>query len=534
MTSRRQLAAVFASFAALSVVYLAGGDFSPNGDCKPSVFQPVVILNSHSYVFTPHNAPFMFSWRLRTEHGEVSLPHRAWRFEDAVPARAALERAGLLRVGAERYYLSPTRVAGEYVNNYGPLPGLMLLPPFAVLHAVFGDLRLHPALIWQGAKAVVALLTVLAAFLLFATARRWATLSQAALVTFTFALGSVAWPVASQTPYQQSFSLPWLALGLWAGSRAQHSLRAALVCGLGLGLAVAVRAPLACYPLAVGAWLLVPAARATLHRQPEARAAWARLLAYGLAGSIPVALVLAYNLHFFGSLSGFGQLQRAAGVHSGDAWQTPLLTGVLGLLFSPARGLLVYSPVLGFAAYGAVRVFRGSRWTALRPFTVGALVIFVLYAKWTVWWGGWTYGPRLLLDVVPVACLLLLPAWESVATRSAGRVVFGVALGWSVLTAWLGACVYDLHGWNAREAYRVKEPRSGAVAVVFDRDAAASTAAALHARVETIHMDVDTPRYRWRLWSWTDSPLVYYAEHFTEARALRRTLMRLAVQDPVR
>jgi hypothetical protein len=536
MASRRQMLAATAALAALFVLYVGGGEFVPTNDCKAVVFAPVVLLSSHSFVFTPHNAPFMFSWRLRTDERAVSLPHRAWRYEDGVPPRAELERAGRLSVGRERYYLSPTRVAGEYLNNYGPLPGLMLLPAFALLHAAFGDLRLHPELIWQGAKAVVALLTVLGTALLFATAKQWAPPAQAGLVALTFALGTMAWPVASQTPCQQSFGLFWLALGLWAAPRAPRSARSAALCGLALGLAAAVRAPLGWYGLAMGAWLLWPAARATLGgaRLPEqARTAWPPALAYSAAGAAPIALVLAYNLYFFGNASGFGQVQRAAGI-SGDPWQTPLLYGAWALLASPSRGLLVYSPVLGFALLGAVRALREPRWAALRPLAVGALLIFLTYAKWTSWWGGWSYGPRLLLDIAPVACLLLLPAWEWLATRSLWRVCFGLALVWSVFTAAVGATAYDLLGWNAREAYAVEDPSTGATSVLADATDARAQAAALHTAIKGIRMDVDSPHFHERLMSWSDSPLVYYTTHFAQARALRKTVMRLAIEDPAR
>ena len=40
--------------------------------------------------------------------------------------------------------------------------------------------------------------------------------------------------------------------------------------------------------------------------------------------------------------------------------------GLLGLLVSPSRGMLVYSPVLAFAFWGALRVWRNDRFRALQ------------------------------------------------------------------------------------------------------------------------------------------------------------------------
>jgi hypothetical protein len=38
-------------------------------------------------------------------------------------------------------------------------------------------------------------------------------------------------------------------------------------------------------------------------------------------------------------------------------------------------------------------------------------------------------------------------------------------------------------------------------------------------------LDIDRPAYRDRLWSWTDSQIVYYATHFHESRARKRALV---------
>ena len=45
----------------------------------------------------------------------------------------------------------------------------------------------------------------------------------------------------------------------------------------------------------------------------------------------------------------------------------------------------------------------------------------------------------------------------------------------------------------------------------------------------TRRLDIDRPAHRDRLWSWTDSQIVYYATHFRESRARKRALAARAV-----
>lgn len=87
---------------------------------------------------------------------------------------------------------------------------------------------------------------------------------------------------------------------------------------------------------------------------------------------------------------------------------TPLV-GLLGVLISPGRGLLVFSPflVVGLAGWASRRLRReplfllASAWAGLQA---------VMVARNHDWWGGWCYGPRLLSDSLPAWFLLVVLA----------------------------------------------------------------------------------------------------------------------------
>jgi hypothetical protein len=68
---------------------------------------------------------------------------------------------------------------------------------------------------------------------------------------------------------------------------------------------------------------------------------------------------------------------------------------------------------------------------------------------------------------------------------------------WSIAVQALGAFTYDTDGWNARDG-----------------------------------RDVDNPRWRSRLWSVTDSEILYYASHAGSARQARQAAMADFIAHP--
>jgi hypothetical protein len=500
-------------FVGLWLTYAGCGEYVPSNDATASVFAPVVVLESRSWTLTRDNAPFMF---------EVGPG----------PAR-------------EHYFLSPTRWAGHYVNNFGPLPGLFLLGPLALLRLLVGDLRAHVDAVWLVAKLFAAGCAALSGALMYLTARKLVTRGGAILIALSFGLATDVWPMASQSAFQQSFALPWLVLGcrLWmrfddvgAGSSKAPGMSAALGCGACLGLAAAIRAPVAFYAATLGCALLISAWRAQRPRAaPDdervgAAAARRRVVAYAAGVAMPLSGLLLYNKVVFETWSGFTALQRTDAAHAGGAWQTPVLEGLLGILFSPSRGLFFYTPLALFALYGARRVFAQPGWARLRPLALAAIPLVLTYAKWSNWWGGWCYGPRLLIDLLPIACLLLAPALAGARARPWLSAAFVVCLGVSAFNAALGALAYDLFGWDAREAYAVVDPGTRAADLYFEKAKALAAAERSDRELQVLHMDIDKPAFRHRLWSVRDSPLAFYLEHFEEARARRQAAMRRAVE----
>jgi hypothetical protein len=248
-----------------------------------------------------------------------------------------------------------------------------------------------------------------------------------------------------------------------------------------------------------------------------------------VTAAVPVlAVLLLYNFVYLGSPFELGQLAAAEELArqktgSSRIWQTPLQVGLAGLLFSPSRGLLVYSPVVLFSLWGLVRGVRKTEWRPLMlPLGVAMLAVWVLSGLHYDWWGGWSYGYRHIVDTMPVLALGLLPVLDRILANRALLGVFGVLFCWSAMVQAVGALAYDVDGWNARQVYSVQmeaEPEPRRVESASERDRLLLSGGRV---VDTVALDVDQPEHRSRLWSWGDWQIGYYLREFTEARRRRR------------
>ena len=78
-----------------------------------------------------------------------------------------------------------------------------------------------------------------------------------------------------------------------------------------------------------------------------------------------------------------------------------LWQGILGLSFSPSRGLFVFVPVFIFSLIGfGVTWAQPSDRRGLLLLVGGIALLHLLFnGLWPVWWAGWSYGPRLFAGV---------------------------------------------------------------------------------------------------------------------------------------
>jgi hypothetical protein len=274
----------------------------------------------------------------------------------------------------------------------------------------------------QTAMLLNVLVTALTGALIFLYVRRLGYGQNTAVVTsLVFGLGTMAWPYA-----KYFFSEPLTGLCLLAaayfvlptgsGQPTSISLRRGALSGFFVGLGVATRFANAVlvpvYLLLMLAYLLREqgASRwsAAVARQVAAKA-WKPALAFGLPLVGWAAILCAYNYARFGNALTTGYLPE-------ESFSAPWLTGILGLLISPGRGLLFFCPVLAACVPAMPSFLKGHRLDGLFVLVVSACYV-LLYGKWFMWHGGFAWGPRFLVPIIPLLCLTLAPLIDSLSGR---------------------------------------------------------------------------------------------------------------------
>jgi hypothetical protein len=248
-------------------------------------------------------------------------------------------------------------------------------------------------------KLAATLATTLSVVLFYLAANLKFDKLSALVSTFVYAFATSTWTISSQSLWQHTASnlvLTAVMLGFLKANRVSGSPRRLLLIAVGLLLGVfsGIRPLNLIFDLATIVYAI-----ATYRIE-------SRFLLLGCVSTLPS---LVWNAYYFGveNLLVGGYLYVAQ-LMSYSFKQ--FVEGFLGLLVSPARGLLIYSPILLYAVPGALQVWRlrsGKDEKLLLSLTIASLVMFFNYCFYSVWGGGTSYGPRFLSDALPIGCYLI-------------------------------------------------------------------------------------------------------------------------------
>ncbi len=326
--------------------------------------------------------------------------------------------------GEEMSY-SFTFSGDRIVNLYSVPTGMMNVPVFfaADLMGIDIEKELLPL-----NKVSMSLLAALSTVLMFhILLKRRFSIDLSALMAVVFASGTLVWSVTARGTWQHGPSILFLCAGMllffsenrkafaWAG------FFFALMC---------VNRP-------VNGLIVLPVYAFTLfHRRKD-------FLPLVLTSLIPLAFLAWYSLEYWGSLLSLGQGQ--GGKFTADPW-----LGIPGLLLSPARGLLVFSPVFIFSILYMVKdVFSKGGNILYRYLSAGFFLTLIIYTVWERWYGGYCFGYRYLSEYIPIMVLFLAEGWSRyVKPKVWTRVLFGILFLLSVYFNFLGAFFYP-SGFNS-------------------------------------------------------------------------------------
>lgn len=397
LTSTRRRTSILL-FLFVLAVYLANLRAHDSGDTRPARYLPISILRDADFDLNEFAALF----DPRTSRGPD---------------------------GETPYNL--VNVNGRYYSKFPVATAVLALPVYAL--PVLAGMGPESPWLPQVEALAAALIVAFSVLFFYWTVRELTEERWALLVTLTYAFGTSSLSLSSQALWQHGPGQFFLTLALLCFVRARTNARYWILAGFAVGAAVAVRPTNALLVLPLGLYLL--------HR--HARQVW--LVATGAIA--PILLLKMYNLLHFGSPLESGYTLGIDAAGDSHLLATPLLEGLAGLLLSPGRGLLVYSPIFLLVVIGAYRLWRTGDW--LWRYVLFAPALLLLgQSKLAAWWGGWCYGPRYLAEATPFLCLLLFPIVEELPRRRALASVFALLLLFSIVVHGIGALGYN-GSWDA-------------------------------------------------------------------------------------
>jgi hypothetical protein len=327
------------------------------------------------------------------------------------------------------------QVGDHYYSSY-PVGGPLLVTPLYFPFAFLGLGHWDPASLVMFAriaeKFAAAAIAALSAVLLLLLLKRITSAPWAWSLTLVYALATETWSISSQALWQQgpgelAIIACFYCLERWSEDRARHQWL--WLCGACVGAAFVIR------PTNI---VLLPAVVVALFLAKAALAQQIRLLAVPFAGGL---LLAGYNWHMFHRLSG----GYAMAVLKGSSF-----SGLAGIFLSPGRGLLIYTPVALFAFCAFLpRASAERRQQKVLLVTAAVFIALesLLISRSIIWWGGYTWGPRLLTELVP-PLVVLMAIGVSTLHRPWPRRAFAALALYSVLIQAVGVFFYPKGHWD--------------------------------------------------------------------------------------
>lgn len=376
------------------------------------------------------------------EHGNFALDHYA------LPRHAPLDRG---------YYFSNGMVYQlEFSKGrllYHLPPGSSVLSvPYVGLMKVLGISTTNPDGTYnrRGESTIefslAALLMSVLAVMFFSTARlAGLPTGWCAVVAMGGVLGTQVWSTASRAMWSDTWGLVFLAAVVWlvlSQEVAQRRLNPFVLASL-LAWLFFIRPTYAVHILAVTVYVFI------FFRQIFGR--------YALTGALWFIVFVAFSSHYYGRmLPTYYQANRLS--------FTTFWTALSGNLISPARGLLVYVPIVFFVTYLLIRYWK---YVTCPRLVVLSLVIMlghlISISGFHHWWGGHSFGARFSTGLVPWFVLLGILGVKAMLTAQEREgnikssvvwklqlVAGGMLLCASMFINARGAMSQDTWFWNSR------------------------------------------------------------------------------------
>lgn len=352
-------------------------------DCKTYGLKPNTALSLFIFLFVL-GTHFLSETVTITDskwvmHTSLSIiRHHDTNLDEYTPLIESEQNYGVERVNEHYYYYFP-------VGTPLLITPLVKLVDFVSKHVFYSDIdsllnnKAFGGMELLLASILVAICSVFVFLFCFEiTGNKWTCL----LLTFIFAFCTPMWSTASRALWSHGPSALFLSITLLCLLRSQRNYMYLIGAGGAVAFSYVIRPTNSVAVLMLSIYVLY-----TYRKQ------WYYFAAGALLVFVPF---VAYNWHIYHNfLSPYFLPNRVGG-------NQHLAEGLLGNLFSPNRGLFIFSPILILSIAGiALKVWRKT-FNVLDACILSIILLhYYIISSISTLYGGWCFGPRLFTDVLP-------------------------------------------------------------------------------------------------------------------------------------
>jgi len=335
------------------------------------------------------------------------IDHRSFKLDHyAIPRLQPVVRGDYIQNG-ELYQIEQI---GPHLYYFFPPGSSVLSLPFVGIGNLFGlsAVKADGSFSLAGETKIesllAALLMAVLAAIFFYTARLVLPIFESVLVTMGGALGTQIWSTASRAMFTDTWAVLLLTLVIFfllsnatRGTRIRPVLTASL-----LAWTYFVYPSYAVHIAAISIYLFFILTK----RQ---------FIAYAATGLAWAAGLIIYSWYNFGAL--LPNYFRPGRLLFGKFW-----TALPGNLISPSRGFVIFVPTLIFVAFLLIRFHRKLQAKRLVMTAITAMTAqLIMISGFDHWWGGHSYGPRLMTAAAPWLVTLGILGLSAMRQEKVGR-----------------------------------------------------------------------------------------------------------------
>ena len=273
------------------------------------------------------------------------------------------------------------------------------------------------------------------AVFVFLIARLRLSLLYSFLVVFIFAFCTSSWSTSSRALWQHGPSVLMLSIALYYLLTVKNHKKYLHYIAIPLALSFIIRPTNAIPIFFISFYVFI-----------NYRSSFTKYLLVAAPFSI---LYFAYNLTIYDQLlANYSQPNRVFQFEK-------FFEALAGNIISPARGLLVFSPILILAFYGLVRYFPK------KLNSMNFLVMIIMLSHWFLissfphWYGGHSYGSRLFTDMLPFIMHFIVLAYQKISSMTKNKqlliqLLLSPLLLFSFYVHYKGSHEIAVHLWNSK------------------------------------------------------------------------------------